>query len=187
MKCNAAAGPLAPRARWKAELVMTTLIVLAAPAASGSAVAEILYQGPVVQVSGSFAASVALDPQTCNSLTFNNPSNGLLDVFEVGYPSTSASPAWYLTVLMPNPKSVYYSSTSTSITLHRGRSSWYHEFQEDAAKVPASEVHFSSNAKSGTLDVTLSPYSGTRGGPLHVTGSWKSGTCAATTAKRLPL
>jgi hypothetical protein len=183
-------GPLATRARARAvaaTAVMTALLVLAVPAAAGSAAAAILYRGPVVQVSGSFEASVALDPGTCSSLTFDNPSDGLVDVFEVGYPSAGAAPAWYLDVIMPNPKSVYYSSTSTSITMHKGTRSWYHEFQEDPNKVPSSELHFSANGKSGALDLTLSPYAGTRGGPVHVTGSWEPGTCATKLAKGLPL
>ena len=167
---------------------MTALIALVPPPLAGPADAEILYQGPVVQVAGSFAASVALGPQTCSSLTFSKTGKGLFDIFEVGYPTTAASPMeWYLTVLMPNPKSAYYSNTPTTITLRKGRSAWSRDFHEQASKVPASQVHFSADAKSGTLDLTLSPTSGARSGPVHVAGFWKPGTCAAKLAKGLPL
>ena len=188
MMREALAGPSAPRARGKAGLLTTVVVLLAALPSPGTAGAAIIYQGPVVQVSGSFAASVALNPQTCSSSTFGHPGTGLFDVFEVGYPTMAASAAtWYLTVLMPNPKSAHYSTTPTRITLHKGHQSWYREFQGGPKKLPGSEVHFSSGATSGTLDLTLSPSPGGRGGPVHVTGWWKPGTCAAKLAKGLPL
>ncbi|HUB71149.1 MAG TPA: hypothetical protein VL984_12055 [Acidimicrobiales bacterium] len=170
-----------------AGLTLLPASVLAASVPGSAWATEPSVTGPalarpgVLQVTGAVRETVKLDRANCTSEVLNSPGNGTMDLFDVAVPSvTTRAPTFVLTAMAPNPKSVYYTSTSTAVHLVVSPSTtalgWYHEWQTLPTKVPASQLHFAANARSGLLDLNMSPQSGASG-TVHVSVSWSSGTC----------
>jgi hypothetical protein len=137
-----------------------------------------------LQLTGAVHEVVKLTRADCTSDVHEAGGSGTMDIFDVAQPSiASEDPSFVFTLQSPNPKSVYYTSTSTIVVLRTGETtsaagtkSWQHEFQELPSKIPSSEIHFATNGKSGRLDLTLSPESGTKG-TVHAVATWSGGTC----------